>query len=438
MTRILLSYYKIQEINKSKVNVFWDGLIKSLVDCGNEVYVINTAYFNKYETNVIMDTEINELVLSKITQFDPELIITFNHRIPYCILESFKNVETLIWDGDELRYFCDLPYIKKHISRYKLLSIVKGWRQNYLDFGFKKEQLNYVLPATSVISSDIEKTMNVSFLGSIHYFSDKLSRFINFNNDNIQLKFLLEKYFGCKNYEDYSQFYSVLKNYQELTNFDGTDLYHFLDNRLLVLVALLDLGLTICGDRWELSSFLLPQLAVMYDKKSVWNLEENNNFYNSSIISISPIHPQAQRRGFPWRTFDIMASSACLVSEYSSDLKELTKNFVDVPMFNTPYEARDLCKYLLEHPSERKEIVDASNQYINANCRWINRFKEIEEITGIKIINNIKRGKASFLSEEMNLKQKIISRRNALKFTDKLRYKIWKHYSKILKKKGII
>ena len=442
MARILLSYFKIQEVDQKAIHVFWDGLIKELENNGNELYVINTGYFNTYNSNVVNNTSLNSLILEEVRKFNPELIITFNHRIPKSILDNFKDIPTIIWDGDELQYFCDLEYIKDNIDRYKLFSIVSSWEKNYLDFGFNKNQIFYIPPATAIQAKNIKQDKNISFLGSIHYHKNTISKIISENIYNKQLKKIMSDYYNNIDFNYEKLFYKYLGSDYSKLNLQSADLFFLFNLRIIVLLNLMDLDLTICGDRWNMILNLLPQLALNYDNKRIWTLQENEDFYNSSKISISPIHPQARGCGFPWRIFDIMASNACLVCEQSSDLKKLTKDYVDIPMFHTPWEARELCIDILKNENKRKDIVSASQEYINKNARWINRFRDIENILNIKIVNLDKKGSVVILTENEEF-QKLynIMQSNSLKklnLKNKIRYKIWHHFDKILKRKQII
>lgn len=87
-----------------------------------------------------------------------------------------------------------------------------------------------------------------------------------------------------------------------------------------------------------------------------------------------------------------MASNACLVSSYSQELKDLTQGKVDLPMFSTPFEAREICRKLLDNPSLRQDIVQASQAFVDQNCRWRYRFKEMEQILGVKLVQDGKVG----------------------------------------------
>lgn len=445
MARILLSYYyKMQRVGQKAIHVFWDGLIKELENNGNELYVINTSYFNTYNSNVVKNASLDSLILEEVRKFNPELIITFNHRIPQSILDNFKDIPTIIWDGDELQYFCDLEYIKDNIDRYKLFSIVSSWEKNYLDFGFNKNQIFYIPPATAIRAKNIEQDKNISFLGGVHYSTSKISEIIKKNIYNEKINKIIQEYLNNTSYNYEHLFSKYFHHDLDEYKLKNMDLFPLFNYRILILINLIDQGLVICGDRWDIETYakLLPQLAAMYLNKRIWTLQENEDFYNSSKISISPIHPQARGCGFPWRIFDVMASNACLVSEQSSDLKNLTKDYVDIPMFHTPWEARELCIDLLNNENKRKDIVVASQEYINKNARWINRFKDIENILNIKIVNLDKKGSVVILAENEEF-QKLhnITQSNSLKklnLKNKIRYKIWHHFDKILKRKQII
>ena len=116
MARILISYFWEMDTEKNGLHVSFGGLVKALEENGNDVMTINTSFINTYGSNRANNETINELILAKTKDFDPEIIFTFNHRIPQCILDNFKDVPIIIWDGDELKYFCDLGYIKENID----------------------------------------------------------------------------------------------------------------------------------------------------------------------------------------------------------------------------------------------------------------------------------------------------------------------------------
>jgi len=442
MANILITYFKIQEIGMGKTLAFWDGLFQELKNNGNNLFVINTAYFNDYHNNIVKNKKLDNLILDRVAQFKPELIITFNHRIPYCLLEKYKDVPTIIWDGDELKYFCDLNYIKNNIERYKIFSIVDAWKEDYLNFGFKESQIYQMPPATAIYKEDIEQDVPVSFLGGIHYDNRKIKNLIKSHKYEDQFFNIQQEFLHNNTYDFEGLFKKYFKEDYEKLGLCKFDLYTFFNYRWLTLSNLLDLGLKISGLRWDEVVNVMPQLVTAFYKENVWSLKDNQDFYNRSKISVSPIHPQAQGSGFPWRIYDVMASNACLVSEYSSDLIELTRNYVEIPMFHTPWQAREICQDLLKDEKARKEIVTASQKYVDNNARWIHRFKRIEEIMNIKIINENQTGTYINIDTDIEFQNLISQQKNTenkkLKLKDRIRYKVWNHLNKKLKKKGII
>lgn len=386
MARIFISYYKVQEVPLKKVLGFWEGLFNELVRCGNDVLYLNTAYFNTYQSNVVNNAKLDAAILDSVKRFDPEIIITFNHRIPMSILENF-DMPIIVWDGDELSYFCDLPYIKENIDRYILFSMVEGWKKEYLDFGFKKEQIFYVPMATAVQKKDVVQNVNISFLGARHYHSQKINTIIRSGEYSDKFYSLIQNFLTTNDYDFEKMFNEYFTD--NLSALNVQDIYPLFDNRWLDLASVLDLGLTISGNggRWEDVAPFMPQLVTAYKNQPVWSLQENEDFYNCSKISLCPIAPQARGAGFAWRVWDIMASNACLLVSESSDLRNLVSGYVDIPMYHTPWEARQYCIDLLRDDNTRKQIVLASQAYVDKKARWIHRFKDIEHITHIKLVN---------------------------------------------------
>lgn len=397
MARILVSYYKMQEVGIQTMMYYFEGFMQELRDCGNDVLIMNTAYFNPYLSNEVCNPQLDRLLLDAAIRFDPELIIAFNHKIPRSIAETI-DVPIVIWDGDLLDVFSDKDEIKKHISRYQLFTIVQEWRKEYLEFGFPDEAIHFMPNATSIRADDLYQSMNVSFVGTRlwtdGYIPNQLRR-----HDLLAPSYATVK--ECLLTNNYDADYYLKENFAALIQYDfsPTKIWPLLEFRWLTLANVLDLGLTICGHhaRWEDTYSLMPQLLSAYRPRRVWTLEENNWFYNSSKLSLCPMHPQAAGVGFSWRAFDVMASNACLVVSESSELRALTKDYVDLPFYSSPYDARRLCIELLRDDDRRKSIVQASQKYVEENARWDKRIQEAESILGIKLYNPGRVGSATDL-----------------------------------------
>ena len=388
MARILISYFRSDELSAGTSLAFFESFSKELEACGNVVQLINNAYYGIHKKNFTKNKAYEQYILNNALDFNPELIITFNHMILDAILEK-TDVPVVIFDGDELRYFGGLSTIRKNLKRYKIFSIVKEWRQDYLDFGFREDQIHYMTPGTS-IHHDVQMPFdkNISFLGQRRFFlSNKLNKLIKAGKRLDDFYTLYMDHISNKNY-----------NYKELIQryfppekglvLEDKDLWPLMDKNYLIFAALMDLGLYIGGHEggWQDIVDYAPQLAMLHHKGRIFSLRENQDFYNSSKISLCPMHPQAQGKGFSWRCLDIMASNAAMVSSSSTELREATKGYVDLPMFDSPGEARDICQKLLQDEGYRREIVMGSQRYVNEKGRWINRIREMEAILGIRLI----------------------------------------------------
>lgn len=397
MARILLSYNRTAEVPIKTVSCYFESVAKEFRDQGNDVLMMNTAFFNTYDSNEVRNKRLNKLILDKAIEFDPELIIAFYHKVPKCILEHFSDVPVVIWDGDHPYYFSDREYIEENIERYTIFSITKDWYEDYIEMGFAPEQYNYIPNATSVRKRDREFTMNISLLGSraypemallsgmqkrVYLPQSKAAVEERLRTGNEDVEYYLEKYF---------------RQQRDIRDWEENKLYPLFDYRWLVLANVMDMGLTLSGvcwhrGKWENINESMPQLLAMYDPRRVWTLEENEEFYNSSKISLSPLHPQAHGKAFPWRVFDVMASNSCLVMGSSTELAELCGKDVDIPMFKNPYDVRDICKDLLANEDRRTEIVRASQEWVDKNARWTHRFRDAEQILGIKLVDLGKEG----------------------------------------------
>lgn len=394
MAKILVSYWRSDEISAGATLNFWDGLFKALQECGNDVLVINNSFYGIWTSNTTDNPLIESYLMSEVKKFDPDLIIAFNNRILQKIVDWFDG-PVVLYDGDELKFFSDLDTIHKNIDRYKLFSIVDGWRSDYLDFGFRDDQIFYMPPGTKVTKDpSVEQKMNISFLGQRRYYLNNRVRDSIIQGKDLDI--LYNSYLDHLKTKNYDYTKLVRKNGALLSDstYSDADLWPMFDDSYLVFASVLDLGLHLGGHegRWREIADFIPQIAATHSTGRVFTLEENEYFYNSSKISLNINHPQGRGNGFSWRCWDVMASNACLVSSDSSELKRLTEKHVKIPVFTSPAEAREICKDLLDHPEKREEIVRLSQDFIDKNCRWEMRFKEMEELLGIKLIQKEHKG----------------------------------------------
>lgn len=401
MAKVLISYYRSDEISAGTTLCFYESLFNELKKQGNDVLAINMAYYGAFNPNVIENKAFENYLVQETVRFAPDVIIAFNHHILRNIL-NVLDVPVVIYDGDELRFFADLDIVKRDIGRYKIFSIVKDWRQTYLDFGFREDQVFYMPPGTAITPDRIIKQDKpISFLGQRRYFlSSKLNECIQKGENVGYLYDLYQDFLRTKNYNYVEMFRKDVEEKCGL-RLNDADIWPLFDQSYLIFANLLDLGLHLGGHEgaWCDIAPYVPQLAVTHDRSRVFNLEENQKYYNSSILSLCPMHPQAKGKGFSWRCYDIMASNACLVSSTSSELREQTKGWVDLPMFDTPAEARKICEELLKDDKRREELCACSHEFIEQNGRWSQRFREMEQILDLHLLDLNREGSFRKLTE---------------------------------------
>jgi len=345
MTKILISFScNIFEKELSKFSVFYEGLINALEDEGNEICVINTIDFIpkawNNENNKLYFYFNKQKIIKKIKDFNPDLVFAFNHSIPVEVEEAC-NCKIVLFDADSISFFSGKEYIKRNLEKYTFFCYNKTGVRDAIKFGANPKNVHQILMATYIKSEKKKIKRNISFIGTEFLVRDQFIELLK-TEDIKKIKKLADSLTG-RFYEDNDE---IFENCGIENLLDKVTMNDFLSltsvqDRITVLNNLQDLGLEIWGpDNWIYSAKLLPWLAMCYNKDVVYSLKHNQDIYNSSKICVSVSHSQAVD-GFPFRVMDIMASNGCLVSDYHSGLELMTKNYIDLPMYDNPYDARD-------------------------------------------------------------------------------------------------
>ena len=385
MSKVLLLFHQpiIDITEPGAVWAFYESFINELSGLSNKVDYINLSLLKNYWDNTF--TKLNgrekENIINKIKTFAPEIIFTFNNQITSEIIQNTA-CPICIMDADNLNLFPNKDFIAKYSDRYYIVSFYKNWESDkYEKLGIKKENIGFLHQATSVRNENIEKTTNISFIGT--KFGEMHTSLV------AQIKSVfdfedLKKYYENQ-YENAQSFYD---KYTKLLKARECDLYGLIDSRLSVLQSISDLGLKIYGVGWDKLPDEMPKLKLCYDSTPKYSLRHNSQVYNSSRINISISHPQCKGYAYPWRIYDVMGSSGLLISSYSRLLEEQTKGFVKIPMYNSPYDARELCKYALKNPSYCEDIIKASNEFIEKQGRWRDNFEILQNLIKINLTDN--------------------------------------------------
>lgn len=379
MKNILVLFHQATVCSDINVVVcFYESLLKSLSKYNN-VVAINTNFLKNYDEATItkLSKDNKCKFIEEVKKFNADCIFTFNNQITKEIIDN-TNCPICLFDADSIDLFCKNTqiFIKQYQERYYMFSYSCGWepKNRYLALGFKEENINFIHLATLVQKEIKQKTANISFIGHLFNYNGRY--------DNINARALYERVINSFNDNnlDYSQY---IKEFSDKLSLE--EIYGAFDTRVLVLNSLLDLGVHLYGKGFDMLNGGGGVLKIALIKEAKYSLQHNQDIYNSSKISISISHPQCRGIAFPWRIYDIMASNSLLISSYSKNLEDLTRNFVKIPMYKNPYDARTLCQYALNNPNYCEDIILASNEFIEKYGRWDDNFKLISEVIKVDL-----------------------------------------------------
>ena len=440
MSRILFCASNSFYINNTfRLTELYDQIITELARYGNDVLVYIPNMFQKelfFSENPLGDKIDEERLRKDLSDFNPDLVLTCNN-VMYDKLLEIVDCDVAVWDADLPYCWNQKENIKKNLDRYFFFIISeKNMKYPKICFNCSDDRVFNIRNATCLTATNAEKKTNISFIGS------------DFGPPWYDLPDLIKEYAGT---EDLKNFFEAVredpmlspaemiqkinpsktfKNRLKTTSCENFVSLLSRENRFLALSAVADLGLDLYSSKpWESITAVLPTMVSCQKQRRVFTAKENEEVYNESKICLNVMHAQT-RTGLNFRVPDIMATSGCLVSEYTPYIENCFKG-ANIPFFEHPTEARSVCKKLLAEENRRLDIVAACNEIIEKDWRWKYRFKEIEQITGVPLFSD-EEGTYRILQPVYKHEKK------KLKFKHKLYYKIWKHIGKKLAKKGII
>lgn len=432
---------------------YYDQFITALAENGNDVYVYVPRMFHTTTfcgENTLKDDIDEDKLRKDIADFDPDLVISFNgsnyHKIFDCV-----SCPVLLYDANNYSLWNQKDFIKRNKEKYTFFSFSEYGRAEIKQaFSLKDEQIFYVPAATNLKNVKTEQTINISFIGSFFQINSKYLR--NFIENNCGKKAL----FSVLNEIRQNPFVSsrtILEKYGSTFDDDMKEEFRKTDeksftflfsgqNRIAALYELCDMGLELYSNKdWNTITPYFPDIAACLNSRLVYSAEHNQEIYNRSKLCLNVVHPQSVN-SMPWRVMDIMATNGCLMSERLPMIDKLFGKYVKIPMFETTHDVRALAQKLLKDDKWRADVVAGSNLAIEDGYRFEHRFKQMEQIFGVSLIDKTKRGSFSVLSPSFKAIAPVSaaapSPKKAFSLKNKIRYKIWKHLNKKLKKKGIV
>ncbi len=358
---------------------------------GNEV--IYNCYYDFGGTKPKLESKEKD----RIQKYNPDLIILFNN-VGCEIVYNFE-CPILIYEVDTPLYYANTNLIKKNPNKYKFCIVQEESRpilEN--EYGVKKENIFHLPFFTEIQNEKIERKENICFIGTKFLTPNKsiITRFMETNPSRGEI----ELWRMCVKAIEKNPFLTseeIIKNLtitstKVSTYFKTDELITSLSNinRISTLSAVADLGLQLYGNRaWLTDLPHEPEITLSYRNKHVYSIKDNQDIYNSSKIGININHIQAIS-SFSWRVCDIMASGACLVSNYTPGLQERFPN-IPIPVFTNKYEARDICIDLLNNENKRLDIVSMCNEVIDEGYRFKHIVSRLEYYLDVSLTNQDKK-----------------------------------------------
>lgn len=393
MAKILIAFYNglYDKNDLSVMPSFYETFINGLKEAGNETLVFMSKFWG------VDHGEIKADIKKEILEYSPDVCFLFNNA--FYDLSNVVDCPIVIYEVDSPRYYFNKKSIKKCPNRYLYFIAQETSRKILMEeFAVANEKI-FVMPFFTEIHADtnIPKTANISFIGSAFTVSStENSDFNRFLNDMSESDWKV--FAQCL--KDISQNPQVtmeeLIAKNDITsefvkkNLKPGWILHMLsdEKRIDVLAAISNLGLNLYGtENWRTTYYHRIMLNLCFKKKYVYSLEHNATIYNQSRIGISISHMQAVS-GFPWRVMDIMASSACLVTDYHSDFEKYFPEVIKfLPIFSNPCEAYNICKNLIEDETRRDEIILQCNEVIDNRFRFKHACCRMEEYLNVNLRN---------------------------------------------------
>lgn len=388
MARILISYFS------DYGEAMYDAITQELLKNGNSIFRLNINNSNISITGWGGESNVNNKQLYQdIVNFNPEIILNFNHSLPSNLVSVFNhNCKICIIDADNPETFWNKKLYKTNSYNYVYLGLQSYSKTMYeKSIGYKlTEGKNYLYfpPATIIKHIKIPQDKNISFIGS-NFFPIHIPEGVDFYR---------EIAFSCYDKFKKDYFFSREDAYKIFGNvsgpnwlYDNIRSYYVGQDRLKTLQSITDLGLKLYGIRWNKIAFYDFELAKSYDKQPIISIEDNQRIYNSSKISLNISHPQA-RSSFSWRVMDIMASQACLLMEDKQDWRDLFAPYLSPKtlenvIYQDRFDMREKAKKLLSDDKLRTECVFELNHAIEKNGRWKHRFRILECFLKVQLLN---------------------------------------------------
>lgn len=388
MAKILVAFFNCMysENDASAMPLFYEGFVKGLENAGNTVAVVSHPWFG------VDFGEIDKELAQTIVDFSPDICFIFNNC--FYDLSDVVTCPIVVFEVDSPLYFSNKNVLKSKPDRFFFFLIQSSSKDVLIEqYKVSTAHIFYVPSFSEVYADDnVKPQINISFIGSkfTRTNSNLFSRFLNCNPSEEEMNMWKKCLDEIKNNPQISVT-DLVNKYMITSELIVSNLYvpEILqvlseEKRISVLAAVAELGLDLYGtSNWRNEYFSHTELNCAYKDRKVYSIQHNQEILNVSKVGINVSHLQATS-GFPWRIMDIMASNACLVTDYHSDFTHVFPELEKIlPVYNNGHEAYWICKDLIEDESRRKDIVYRCNEVINEKYRFVHLLKKMEEYSGV-------------------------------------------------------
>lgn len=389
--------------NTKKFAAYYDQLIDSL-KINHNLLIINF---------IEIDHE-DECCNQKIKNFNPDLIISFNHAINEYIYKN-TNCNVLVIEADLYpNGFFNIYLMSKYAEKIYIATANNNLRnriKKLIDF-IDKDKFIIIKNSTSFLSYETKNNVqdiNISFIGTVLGVDD--NRFIKYLVNNINNKENLDYAQNLISKAKYN-IHQITNDEFKFLNIKYLDLFHYISylNRIKPLESIANLGLVIYGKAYGLNNIasLEDLIFCINELNDILSARENKDIYDRSKLSINlhfahnSIDPNLS--SYSWRVPDIMASNSCLVSTFCPALDQDFGKWVKIPQFSNKYEAYDVCRKLLLDDVWRRDVVEASKIAIKeGGFTFDERVNELEKIFNLKRNDSNFSNDYSFLINKKNI-----------------------------------
>ena len=405
MSKILVTTFT--DFPENRLDNFRQAFVNALVENGNEVYLLlSNKFIQRYHHGNTLRPDLDgQRLLDHLKGLDLDAVISMNHSGIFPGLVEALDAPIGLWLLDGPDYLIEADACRERASRYKMFVPVTAFiDQLCTEFSYDSANVHLLPFCTDFRAYQFDYESNISFIGT-YFFPQDFADMVRDAASNPTLKAVLMRLLDSFDSDPDLVVGERVRKYGAEEHFDAKFSKAYLlntvsiNNRVKVLDAVADLGLSLYGSpEWVSVVPFSAKLALCYQSRRIYEKRQLEDLYNRSRINLNVSHAQAYD-GLPWRVFDIMATRGALVSD---NRKGLHKTFgdVDLPIYDTPAEARRITQWLLGDEAARKQVVDRSNETIDKAHRFIHRLQVMQEVLGVPLCGLATKGQMHALEPD--------------------------------------